>query len=94
MDEFVIEEDVPENGVESVNGGTPVCCLNDKLKAIRPFSESQLMDLYSNEELEANAAYVDRFLSVSLFLVFVFVCFILERILFSFCSRSHHLRRH
>ena len=59
------------NGAEliTINGGAPVSRLNDKLKAIRPFTESQLMALYSNEELETYPDYVDRFLTVSLFFV-------------------------
>jgi hypothetical protein len=70
MEAFASEEDVSgsETGNDSSTGGISVCQLNDKLKAIRPFSESQLMDLYSNEELERNAAFTDTFIRVINFL--------------------------
>ena len=70
MEDFITDEEssAPETGSDMTNGSAPVCRLNDKLKAIRPFSESQLMALYSNEELEGNVAYIDRFLNVGCFL--------------------------
>ena len=38
--------------------------LVDKLRPIRPFTESQLLTLYNNNQLEDNQRFVDKFVEV------------------------------
>ena len=39
----------------------------DKLRTIRPFTESQLLTLYNNDELEGNQQFINTFVEVRLF---------------------------
>lgn len=39
----------------------------DKLRTIRPFTESQLLTLYNNDELEGNQQFINTFVDVRLF---------------------------
>ena len=41
----------------------------DKLRTIRPFTESQLLTLYNNDELEGNQQFINTFVDVRLFFI-------------------------
>lgn len=41
----------------------------DKLRTIRPFTESQLLTLYNNDELERNQQFINTFVDVRLFFI-------------------------
>lgn len=74
-----------DQGNDSSNGDMSVCQLNDKLKSIRPFSESQLMDLYSNDQLRTNSTYIDTFLRVRTAFKTAFTYLNLHNFDFLFC---------
>jgi hypothetical protein len=40
------------------------CHLIDKLRTIRPFTESQLLTLYNNSQLDDNKKFIDNFVEV------------------------------